>query len=83
MNNQNIIGEILFDTLYIHINKADKKYEGIYEFMNRVFILETVKNYPFLKYANMEEDVGDEGLRKSKLSYHPIVLLNKYNLNFN
>ena len=78
-----IIGELLHDTLYIHINKANKKYEGIYEFMNKVFVAETVKKYPILKYVNMEEDVGDEGLRKSKLSYHPVLLLNKYNLNFN
>jgi len=78
-----IIGEILHDTLYIHINKADKNYEGIYEFMNKAFIVETIRNYPSLKYVNLEEDVGDEGLRKSKLSYHPVTLLNKYNLYFN
>jgi hypothetical protein len=78
-----IIGEILHDTLYIHINKADKSFEGIYEFINKIFIEEINKNYPSLKYVNKEEDVGDKGLRKSKLSYHPIKLLNKYNLNFN
>ena len=78
-----IIGEILHDTLYIHINKADKDYNGIYEFMNKIFIAKVVENYPILKYVNKEEDVGDAGLRKSKLSYHPIALINKYNLNFN
>jgi len=77
-----IFGEILHDTLYIHVNKAEKSYEGIYEFMNKVFIIETLKSYPHLEYVNKEEDVGDEGLRKSKLSYHPIKLLNKYNLIF-
>ena len=78
-----IIGEILRDTLYIHINKANKNYDGVYEFMNKMFVAETINKYPTLKYVNMEEDVGDEGLRKSKLSYHPIILLNKYNINFN
>jgi len=77
------IGEILHDTLYIHINKADKNYEGVYEFMNKTFISETNKNCPSLNYVNKEEDVGDEGLKKSKLSYHPVALLNKYNLDFN
>jgi hypothetical protein len=78
-----MIGELLHDTLYIHINKANKNFEGVYEFMDKVFISETFKKYPFLKYVNKEEDVGDEGLRKSKLSYNPILLLNKYNINFN
>ena len=77
-----IIGEILHDTLYIHINKANKDYEGIYEVLNQKFVSDVFSNYPNLQYVNKEEDVGDEGLRKSKLSYHPIKLLHKYNIEF-
>ena len=77
-----IIGEILYDTLYIHINKANKDYEGIYEMMNQKFVSDILKNNANLLYVNAAEDVGDEGLRKSKLSYHPIKLLHKYNIEF-
>ncbi|MCL2651028.1 MAG: phosphatidylglycerol lysyltransferase domain-containing protein [Candidatus Azobacteroides sp.] len=77
-----IVGEILHDTLYIHISKADKDYEGIYEVLNQKFVADMLSNYPNLQYVNKEEDVGDEGLRKSKLSYHPIKLLHKYNIEF-
>lgn len=74
------IGEVLNDTLYIHIEKADKEYSGIYETINMKFVEDITINYDNIVYVNREEDVGDPGLRKSKQSYRPIALLNKYNL---
>lgn len=76
------IGEIIGDTLYVHIEKADKTYDGVYETLNMSFAGDVLEHYPEVKYINREEDVGDEGLRKAKLSYHPIGLLHKYNLEF-
>ena len=69
-------GEIVGDTLIIHIEKADIAYEGVYQ----VLVNEYAKCFvtPDVRYINREEDVGDEGMRRSKESYHPVRLLEKY-----
>jgi len=66
-------------TFCIHIEKADTAYEGIYAGINNLFAKEFAKN---CTYINREEDLGLEGLRKSKLSYKPAFLLNKYIITF-
>ena len=38
---------------------------------------EFAKRFDTFRYLNREEDMGLEGLRKSKLSYHPAILLSK------
>ena len=69
-------GEIVGDTLFIHSEKADTTYHGAYPMLvnqfAKMFADETVV------YINREEDDGVEGLRTSKLSYHPVGLLSKY-----
>lgn len=69
-------GEVVGDTLIIHVEKADIAYDGVYQALVNEFARRFVTDG--VQYINREEDVGDEGVRKSKLSYHPLRLLEKY-----
>ena len=66
------IGEQLnSDTLDIHIEKADPEINGAYPAINNFYAKQAAAD---LKYINREEDLGIEGLRKSKLSYYPAFM---------
>lgn len=62
----------------VHFEKALPDIEGAYTMINREFARMVVAEHPSVEYFNREEDMGLEGLRKAKLSYHPDVLLMKY-----
>ena len=62
------------DTFDIHVEKADISYEGAFAMINREFAKRIPEQYT---YINREEDLGLEGLRKSKLSYKPALMLIK------
>ena len=70
------IGEIVGDTLFIHIEKADRTCEGGYQMVVSQFAQKFAGEG--VAYINREDDTGDPGLRNSKLSYKPIELLEKY-----
>jgi hypothetical protein len=74
-------GEVVGDTLFVHIEKADRSYEGAYPVLVREFARKFAGDG--VNYINREEDDGDEGLRTSKLSYHPEKLLEKFALRVN
>lgn len=64
------------DTAHIIIEKADINYPGLYAVMNREFL---AHEWSDTLYVNREEDMGIEGLRKSKLSYYPYAYNEVYN----
>ena len=71
-----IIGEALnADTFCLHFAKASKNYHGIYEFMFNDTAINLQSQY---KYLNLEEDMGNKNLRKTKSSYGPECILKKY-----
>lgn len=68
-------GPVNYDTFDTCVEKADTSYEGAFAMINREFARSLPEQYV---YVNREEDLGIEGLRRSKLSYHPEILLQKY-----
>lgn len=66
------------DTYVIHIEKAFSEIQGAYQMINREFAAYIQETHPQLIYVNREEDMGYEGLRKAKLSYHPDRMEEKY-----
>lgn len=74
------VGEIIGDTLYVHIEKMNHEIPGAGETVNRLFAAEMLNRHPLIRYINREEDMGYPGLRKAKESYRPAMLINKYNV---
>ncbi|MCM1110550.1 MAG: phosphatidylglycerol lysyltransferase domain-containing protein [Clostridium sp.] len=74
------MGEVLGDTLYVHIEKMNHEVAGSGETICMMFAREMLAAHPTLRYVNREEDTGDDGLRRAKLSYHPEAILRKFNV---
>ncbi len=74
------LGEVVGDTLYVHIEKMDHEVAGSGETINKMFAGEMSQRYPEVLYINREEDMNDPGLKYAKESYHPVALLDKCNV---
>lgn len=64
-------------TLVMHVLKAQPTMTGLYQVILNEFLSHEAKEF---EYVNMEQDLGIEGLRKAKLSYHPVRMIKKYTL---
>ncbi|MDR2750466.1 MAG: phosphatidylglycerol lysyltransferase domain-containing protein [Clostridiales bacterium] len=72
------VGEALNGVLFVHIEKSDSKYRGAPQMIASRYVQHMLG--AGITHVNREEDLGDEGLRKSKLSYHPVEMLQKHTL---
>jgi hypothetical protein len=59
----------------IHIEKANPEIDGLYQVINREFLLNA---FPEVRLVNREDDLGLPGLRQSKLSYNPCGYARKF-----
>ncbi|MDD5131585.1 MAG: phosphatidylglycerol lysyltransferase domain-containing protein [bacterium] len=74
------IGEALNkDTFVVHFEKVDADYKELPAIINQEFAAHEAKDF---KYINREEDLGELGLRASKMSYNPAFLIDKYYITF-
>ncbi|GAB1410845.1 phosphatidylglycerol lysyltransferase domain-containing protein [Desulfovibrionales bacterium] len=70
------IAEALDDrSVVIHFEKGCPQFKGVYQAINQMFLEQSCQGY---QLVNREQDLGDEGLRKAKLSYNPVDFLRKY-----
>ncbi|MCX5776829.1 MAG: phosphatidylglycerol lysyltransferase domain-containing protein [Candidatus Firestonebacteria bacterium] len=70
-----ILEELNANTAVGHVEKANTEYRGIYQAINQFAAEKLLQKY---KFVNREQDVGEPGLRKAKLSYNPVSFAEKY-----
>jgi len=67
--------ELNRDTVVIHVEKANSAFPGLYQYISSEFL---AREFPGYTYVNREQDLGEPNLRKSKVSYNPIRMVEKY-----
>jgi len=72
------IGERLNPTTaVVHFEKANPELKGMYQLINQWYSRHELSEYT---YVNREQDLGIQGLRKAKESYHPHHMVRKFTI---
>ena len=67
------------DTLLIHFEKGNPSYQGSYQAINQMFVSRAYQEADEkFRLVNRMQDLGDEGLRRAKLSYQPVDFNRKF-----
>ena len=66
-------------SVVIHFEKGDTRFKGVYQAINQMFLAHSARDF---LTVNREQDLNDEGLRKSKLSYNPLEFVRKFRVTF-
>ena len=72
-------GKLGSDMITEHIEKANSTIRGLYQAINNEFCKNEAAD---VTYINREEDMDIPNLREAKLSYRPVILLEKYIAHF-
>jgi len=67
--------QLNFETVLIHIEKADNSVHGAFTAINQMHL---ANDWTHMKYVNREDDFGVPGLRRAKESYRPVFKIMKY-----
>ena len=70
-------GRLCADTFDVNFEKARGDIQGAYAIVNREFARYVRDKHPEIRYLDREEDMGLEGLRRAKESYHPHHMIRK------
>jgi uncharacterized protein len=68
------------DTAVIHFERALRSYKGLHQVVNRE-VSQAIVSAGFT-FVNREEDLGDEGLRRAKMSYNPVRIVDAFRMTF-
>ncbi len=73
------VGSRFYDNMFdVHFEKARWDADGAYPVINNEFAKHIRSKFPETLYLDREEDMGLEGLRQAKQSYHPVYRVQKW-----